>query len=134
MIVHPGARDVLTWAVERESATVTEAHAATERTICTSRRQAAMATWNELSMLVPMKWRLKVREVVHWGPPAGEPVRPREMSAPSDGGEEAVAPRVPPVPSKPTQAEQDEHHVTGLQPIVRSVNTVSEVVDVCHHT
>ena len=27
---HPGARDVLTWAVERESATVTEAHAATE--------------------------------------------------------------------------------------------------------
>ena len=28
--VHPGARDVLTWAVERESATVTEANAATE--------------------------------------------------------------------------------------------------------
>ena len=28
--VHPGARDVLTWAVERESATVTEASAATE--------------------------------------------------------------------------------------------------------
>ena len=27
---HPGARDVLTWAVERESATVTEANAATE--------------------------------------------------------------------------------------------------------
>ena len=27
---HPGARDVLTWAVERESAAVTEAHAATE--------------------------------------------------------------------------------------------------------
>ena len=46
------------------------------------------------------------------GPPAGEPVRPREMGAPSDG-EEAVAPRVPPVPSKPTQAEQDEHHATG---------------------
>ena len=35
------------------------------------------------------------------------------MSAPSSGGEEAVAPRVPPVPSKPTQAEQDEHHATG---------------------
>ena len=30
MSVHPGARDVLTWAVERESATVTEARAATE--------------------------------------------------------------------------------------------------------
>ena len=28
--MHPGARDVLTWAVERESATVTEANAATE--------------------------------------------------------------------------------------------------------
>ena len=28
--VHPGARDVLTWAVERESATVTEAKAVTE--------------------------------------------------------------------------------------------------------
>ena len=28
--VHPGARDVLTWAVERESATVAEANAATE--------------------------------------------------------------------------------------------------------
>ena len=28
--VLPGARDVLTWAVERESATVTEANAATE--------------------------------------------------------------------------------------------------------
>ena len=28
--VHPGARDVLTWAVERDSATVTEANAATE--------------------------------------------------------------------------------------------------------
>ena len=28
--VHPEARDVLTWAVERESATVTEANAATE--------------------------------------------------------------------------------------------------------
>ena len=28
--VHPGARDVLTWVVERESATVTEANAATE--------------------------------------------------------------------------------------------------------
>ena len=28
--VHPGARDVLTGAVERQSATVTEAHAATE--------------------------------------------------------------------------------------------------------
>ena len=32
---------------------------------------------------------------------------------PSDGGEEAVAPRVPPVPAKPTQAEQDELYATG---------------------
>ena len=35
------------------------------------------------------------------------------MSAPSEGGEEAVAPRVPPVPAKPTQAEQDQHYATG---------------------
>ena len=40
-------------------------------------------------------------------------VRPREMGVPSDGGEEAVAPRVPPVPAKPTQTEQHEHHATG---------------------
>ena len=32
---------------------------------------------------------------------------------PSDGGEEVVAPRVPPVPAKPTQAEQDEYYATG---------------------
>ena len=44
---------------------------------------------------------------------AGEPVRPREMDVPSDGGEEVVAPRVPPVPAKPTQAEQDEHYAAG---------------------
>ena len=31
---------------------------------------------------------------------------------PSGGGEEAVAPRVPPVPAKPTQTEQDEHYAT----------------------
>ena len=68
----------------------------------------AMATWSELSMSVPMKWRLKLREVVHRGASSSKPVRLR-----SDGGEEAVAPRVPPVPSKPTQAEQDEHHATG---------------------
>ena len=30
MSVHPGARDVLTWVVEKESATVAEANAATE--------------------------------------------------------------------------------------------------------
>ena len=46
-------------------------------------------------------------------PSAGEPVRPRELSVPSDGGEEVIAPRVPPVPAKPTQAEQDEHYATG---------------------
>ena len=32
---------------------------------------------------------------------------------PSDGGEEAVAPGVPPVPAKPTPAEQGEHYGTG---------------------
>ena len=32
---------------------------------------------------------------------------------PSDGGEEVIAPRVPPVPAKPTQAEQDEHYATS---------------------
>ena len=37
---------------------------------------------------------------------------PYERNESEDGGEEAVAPRVPPVPSKPTQAEQDEHHAT----------------------
>ena len=31
----------------------------------------------------------------------------------SDGGEEVIAPRVPPVPAKPTQAEQDEHYAAG---------------------
>ena len=51
--------------------------------------------------------RCQSNEMEVGGLSAGEPVKPREMSAPSDGGEEAVAPRVPPVPSKPTQAEQD---------------------------
>ena len=32
---------------------------------------------------------------------------------PPNGGEEAVAPRVPPVPAKPTQAEQGEHCATS---------------------
>ena len=40
---------------------------------------------------------------------AGESVRPREMGVPSGGGEEVIAARKPPVPAKPTQAEQDEH-------------------------
>ena len=35
------------------------------------------------------------------------------MGVPSDGDEEAVAPRVPPVPAKPTQAELDEHYSKG---------------------
>ena len=39
-----------------------------------------------------------------WGPSAGEPVRPRELSVFSD---------VSPVPVKPTEAEQDEHHATS---------------------
>ena len=47
------------------------------------------------------------------GPSASEPVRPREMGAPSDGCEEVVASRVPPVLAKPIQAEQDEHYATG---------------------
>ena len=38
------------------------------------------------------------------------------MGVLSDGGEEAVASRVPPVHAKPTQTEQDEHHGTGQQP------------------
>ena len=66
------------------------------------------------------------------GPSAGEPVTPREMGVLSDGGEEAVAPTVPPVPAKPTQAERDEHYATGH--IVRGVSIVPEVVGVCHHT
>ena len=65
---------------------------------------------------------------------AGEPVRPREIGVPSDGSEEAVAPKVPPVPAKPTQAEQDEHHATAIQPIVRGVSIVSKVEDVHLHT
>ena len=31
----------------------------------------------------------------------------------SDGGEEVIAPRMPPVLAKPTQAEHDEHNATG---------------------
>ena len=46
-------------------------------------------------------------------PSAGEPVRPREMGVLSDGGEEAVALRVPPGLAKPTQAEQYEHCAAG---------------------
>ena len=55
---------------------------------------------------------------MHRGAFAGEPARPRELSVPSDGGEGVIAPRVPPVPAKPTQAEQGEHH--AMQPIVRA--------------
>ena len=57
------------------------------------------ATWYERSVSVPMKWRLKSREVAVC----------REGL---HGGDEAVAPRVPPVLAKPTQAEQDEHYAT----------------------
>ena len=32
---------------------------------------------------------------------------------PSDGGEEVIAPSVPPVPAKPTQAEHEEHYAAG---------------------
>ena len=72
-----------------------------------------MATLGEQLMSVPMKWRSMSQVIVHRGPSASEPVRPREMGVPSDGFEEAVAPRVPPAPAKPTQAEQDEHYATG---------------------
>ena len=72
-----------------------------------------MAALSEQLMSVPTKWRSMSQVIVHRGPSAGEPVRPREMGVLSYGGEEAVAPRVPPVPAKPTQAEQDEHYATG---------------------
>ena len=52
------------------------------------------------------------------GPSGGEPVRPREMGVPSDGGEEAVAPRVPPVPAKPTQQNRMSTALRAMQPIV----------------
>ena len=74
---------------------------------------AAMAALSKQLMSVPMKWKWMSQAIVHRVPSAGEPVRPREMGVLSDGGEEAVAPRVPPVPAKPTQAEQDEHYATG---------------------
>ena len=64
-------------------------------------------------MSVPLKWRSTSQAIVHRWPSAGEPVRPREMGVPSDGGEEVVAPRVPPFLAKLTQAEQDEHCATG---------------------
>ena len=53
------------------------------------------------------------RHMLHGGPSAGETTRPTEVGVPSDGGEEAVAPRVPPGPSEPTQEEQYEHYATG---------------------
>ena len=74
-------------------------------------------------------------------PSAGESVRPREMSVPSDGGEEVIAPRVPPVPAKPTQAEQDEHYATGHAAyrawcehcVKRSIVTEGELPEVGYH-
>ena len=66
-------------------------------------------------------------------PSAAEPVRPREMGVPSDGGEDAVAPRVPPVPAKPTQAEQDEHCATGHAAYRSGANFVSKGEDVHLH-
>ena len=62
-------------------------------------------------------------------------VRLREMSAPSDGGEEAVAPGVPPSAFEADQGRADEHHATGHAALSAvGVRVVSEVVDVCHHT
>ena len=81
-----------------------------ECTISTSKWLAAMAAIGQAVDVIPTE--MEVDESGHRAsgrPSAGEPVRPRDMGVPSDGGEEAVAPRVPPVPAKPTQAEQDEH-------------------------
>ena len=68
------------------------------------------------------------------GPSAGEPVRPREMGVPSDGGgEEAVAPRVPPVPAKPTQADRSwcEQCVRGRGRVSAHVSVLEgELLDV----
>ena len=49
---------------------------------------------------------------------------------PSDGGEEVIAPRVPTVPAKPTQAEQDEQYATGHAAYRPCANIVSKVEDV----
>ena len=70
----------------------------------TSKRLAAMATLGKQLMSSPNE--MEVDESGHresGGFRQVESVRQRELSVPSDGGEEAIAPRVPPVPAKPTQ-------------------------------
>ena len=68
------------------------------------------------------------------GPSAGEPVRPREIGVPSDGGEEAVA-------LECHQCLQSRHRqsrmsttLRAMQPIVRAVSIESKVEDVHLHT
>ena len=72
----------------------------------------------------PNEMEVEVEKSCIGGPSAGEPVRPREMGVPS------------------TSACLRSRHKQGkmstmpqaMQPIVRGVSIVSEVVDVCHHT
>ena len=52
---------------------------------------------------------------------AGEPVKPREMGVASDDGEEAVGPKVPAVPAKPSRMRT---MLRAMQPIVRGVSIV----------
>ena len=88
---------------------------ALECTISTSRWQPAMATWNLVVDASPNE--MEVDESGHRASGGLRLVktkyRKKKRCVPSDGGEEAVAPRVPPVPAKPTQAEQDEHYATS---------------------
>ena len=56
------------------------------------------------------------------------------MGVPSDGGEEVIAPRVQPVPAKPTQAEQDEHHATGPGSLSFMVRTLCQRSRTCIST
>ena len=51
---------------------------------------------------------------------------------PSDGGEEVIAPRVPPVRSQHTQSRMNTM-LQAMQPVVHGANIVSEVEDVHLH-
>ena len=68
------------------------------------------------------------------GPSAGESVRPREMGVPSDGGEEVIAPRVPPVLRSRHRQSKKSTTLKAMQPIVHGANIVSKVEDVHLHT
>ena len=85
-------------------------------------------------MSVPMNWRLKSREVVVYRElSADEPVRPREMGVPSDGGEEAVQECHHCMRSRHKQSKMSTMP-QAMQPVVRGVSIVSKIQDVCHHT